>query len=490
MSTFPNIYTNLSNRVKLTLILIFLTSFNYSIRFYSFDRSVMDWDESTYILAGQALHENNYKLYTDIIDVKPVGIFLIYYLNSYLFDDLILGSRVLGWLFVSFTSFIIGLVAAKIYNLKIFYSMIPGIIFSSLMAFCFPGSFNENFYGLDINSEHYFMLFSTLSIFIILKSQNKTGLFLSGSCLGFAFIIKYVVIAQLFILFIIIFYNSKGSDIKALNKIGRDFLKLFVSFCLPVVIVIIYFSINHRLEELIHSTFTIPSNYRSDISIEKYYDYFRRYLIRIWPLVILSLASFIYIIRSNKYKTGYLLSFIWLFASILGILLPGRTFFHYTYQLAPAVTLLSFPIIERAEKLSSNFKYLFIILFILGTWKISNNKYLKIFKPEDEVRVVATELSDIMMEQDILFIDNTYHIIYMLTEKIPPTPYFHPSNIYVNFEKYFIDRDEEYYKIFEVKKPNYVLILGEPSSSIIKKYLQKYSLIKTVNEKYNIYQLH
>ena len=214
MSTFPNIYTNLSNRVKLTLILIFLTSFNYSIRFYSFVRCVMDWDESTYILAGQALHENNYKLYTDIIDVKPVGIFLIYYLNSYLFDDLILGSRVLGWLFVSFTSFIIGLVAAKIYNLKIFYSMIPGIIFSSLMAFCFPGSFNENFYGLDINSEHYFMLFSTLSIFIILKSQNKTGLFLSGSCLGFAFIIKYVVIAQLFILFIIIFYNSKGSDIK------------------------------------------------------------------------------------------------------------------------------------------------------------------------------------------------------------------------------------------------------------------------------------
>ena len=106
------------------------------------------------------------------------------------------------------------------------------------------------------------------------------------------------------------------------------------------------------------------------------------------------------------------------------------------------------------------------------------------------MRVVATELSDIMMEQDILFIDNTYHIIYMLTEKIPPTPYFHPSNINVNFEKYFIDRDEEYYKIFEVKKPNYVLILGEPSSSIIKKYLQKYSLIKTVNEKYNIYQLH
>ncbi len=490
MSTFSNIYTKLSKRVKLTLILIFLTSFNYSIRFYSFDKAVMDWDESTYILVGQALHENNYKLYTDIIDVKPVGIFLIYYLNSYLFDDLIFGSRVLGWLFVSVTSFLIGLVATKIYHLKVVYSIIPGIIFSLLMAFCFPGSFNENFYGLDINSEHYFMLFATLSTFILLQARNNFGLFLSGFCLGFAFIIKYVVISHLMILFIIIYYNSKGSDENSLIKIGKDFLKLFVSFCLPILFVIIYFSINHRLEELMHITFTIPSNYRSDIPIEKYYDYFKRYLIRIWPVVMLSLASFIYIIKSNKFVTGYVISFIWLFASILGVLLPGRTFFHYTYQMAPAFTLLSTPIIERTEKLSSNFKYLLIILFILSTWIISNNKYIMIFKPEDEVRAVASELSDLMTKEDILFIDNTYHIIYLLTEKFPPTPYFHPSNIYLNYEKYSIERYEEYYKIFELNKPNYVLVLGEPSSNIINKYLQKYSLIKTINGKYNIYHYH
>ena len=463
---------------------------NYLIRSYSFDRAVLDWDESTYILSGKALHEHHYKLYSDIIDVKPVGIFIIYYFNSILFDDLIYGSRLLGWLAVSLTSLVISLISYKIYIPKISLSIIAGTIFSLLMAFCFPGSFNENFYGLDVNAEHYFMLFSTLSIFILLQSRNKTGLFLSGFCLGFAFIIKYVVITHLMILFIIIFYYSKGLDENSLIKIGRDFLKLFVSFCLPIVFVIIYFSINHRLEELIHITFTIPSNYRSDIPIEKYYDYFKRYLIRIWPVVILSLASFIYIIRSNKFTIGYALSSIWLFASILGVLLPGRTFFHYTYQLAPAVTLLSIPIIERAEKIPSNFKYLFIILFILTTWKISNNKYLKIFKPEDEVRVVATEISDLMIEEDILFIDNTYHIIYLLTGKIPPTPYFQPSNIYANFEKYFIDLDEEYYKIFEVKKPNYVLVFGEPSSNTIKKYLQKYSLIKTINGKYNIYHLH
>ena len=29
-----------------------------------------------------------------------------------------------------------------------------------------------------------------------------------------------------------------------------------------------------------------------------------------------------------------------------------------------------------------------------------------------------------------------------------------------------------------MKKPNYVLVLGEPSSNIIKKYLEKYSLLK------------
>ena len=471
-------------------LFIFFLIINYLIRSYSFDRAVLDWDESTYILSGKALHENHYKLYSDIIDVKPVGIFIIYYFNSILFDDLIYGSRLFGWLAVSLTSLIISLISYKIYFSKISFSIISGTIFSLMMTFCFPGSFNENFYGLDVNAEHYFMLFSTLSIFILLQYRNNIGLFLSGFCLGFAFIIKYVVIFHLMILFIIIYYNSKGSDENSFIKAGGDFLKLFVSFCLPIVFVIIYFSVNHRLEELIHITFTIPSNYRSDIPGEKYYDYFKRYLIRIWPVVMLSLASFIYIIKRNKFINGYVISFIWLFASILGVLLPGRTFFHYTYQMAPAVTLLSIPIIERTEKLSSNFKHLFIILVILSTWRISNSKYIKIFKPEDEVRAVASELSDLMTREDVLFIDNTYHIIYMLTDKLPPTPYFHPSNIYLNYEKYFIDRYEEYYKIFELKKPNYVLILGEPSSKIIKKYLQKYSLIKTINRKYNIYHLH
>ena len=470
-------------------LFIFFLIINYLIRSYSFDRAVLDWDESTYILAGKALHEHQYKLYSDIIDVKPVGIFIIYYFNSILFDDLIYGSRILGWLAVSLTSLVISLISYKIYIPKISFSIISGTIFSLLMTFCFPGSFNENFYGLDVNAEHYFILFSTLPIFILLQYHSKPGLFLSGFCLGFAFIIKYVVITHLMILFLIIYYNNKGSGESSLIIIGRDFVKLLISFCLPLVFVIIYYSINHRLEELIHITFSIPSNYRSDIPIEKYYDYFKRYLIRIWPVVILSLSSFIYILKNNKFKDSYLFSFIWLFTSILGVLLPGRTFFHYTYQLAPAVTLLSIPITESAEKLPSNFKYLFIILFILSTWKISNNKYLKIFKPEDEVRVVATELSDLMTEEDILFIDNTYHIIYLLTEKIPPTPYFQPSNIYANFDKYLIDRDEEYYKIFEVQKPNYVLVNGEPSSNTIKKYLQNYSLIKIVNGKYNIYHL-
>jgi hypothetical protein len=64
---------------------------------------VIDHDESTYILGGQTIYDGG-QLYKDVIDAKPPGIFIIYYLNTFLFNDLIFGSRVIGWIAVSLTA--------------------------------------------------------------------------------------------------------------------------------------------------------------------------------------------------------------------------------------------------------------------------------------------------------------------------------------------------------------------------------------------------
>ena len=59
--------------------IIFFLFLNLALRSYSFSLSVIDHDESTYILAGKTIYEGGL-LYKDVIDGKPPGIFIIYYL--------------------------------------------------------------------------------------------------------------------------------------------------------------------------------------------------------------------------------------------------------------------------------------------------------------------------------------------------------------------------------------------------------------------------
>ena len=58
-------------------VLFVLVALSVLLRFFSFFPSVMDHDESTYlVIANEMLHHKT--LYTDLIDIKPPGIFLLY----------------------------------------------------------------------------------------------------------------------------------------------------------------------------------------------------------------------------------------------------------------------------------------------------------------------------------------------------------------------------------------------------------------------------
>ena len=105
---------------------------NLALRSYSFSLSVIDHDESTYILEGQTIYEGG-QLYKDVIDAKPPGIFIIYYLNTFLFNDLIFGSRVMGWIAVSLTATLLCLFMKNLFNLRISDGLLTGIIFSMMM---------------------------------------------------------------------------------------------------------------------------------------------------------------------------------------------------------------------------------------------------------------------------------------------------------------------------------------------------------------------
>jgi hypothetical protein len=113
------------------------------------------------------------------------------------------------------------------------------------------------------------------------------------------------------------------------------------------------------------------------------------------------------------------------------------------------------------------------------------------FNVPDKNRIIASELSGLLDDTDLLHIDivANHHIIYYLVGKRPLTPYYHPPILIDNLKHFQFDIENEYQNIFN-KKPKYVLVKSKPTSEIINKYLKKdYSIEKNFYNNYHIYKI-
>lgn len=85
------------------ILLTFLTV-SVLLRLFSFFPSVLDHDESTYLIIGREILQGK-ELYTDVTDTKPAGIFLFYAALEFLFGGSIFMKRFVFELVVGFTAF-------------------------------------------------------------------------------------------------------------------------------------------------------------------------------------------------------------------------------------------------------------------------------------------------------------------------------------------------------------------------------------------------
>ncbi len=77
------------------LMLLILALGVICIRLPFFDYSVLSADESVYLMIGAGMR-NGLTPYVDIVDRKPIGIFLIFGASDFLFKDPIIGVFIIG----------------------------------------------------------------------------------------------------------------------------------------------------------------------------------------------------------------------------------------------------------------------------------------------------------------------------------------------------------------------------------------------------------
>ena len=312
---------------------------NLALRSYSFSLSVIDHDESTYILGGKTIFEGG-QLYKDVIDAKPPGIFVIYYLNTFLFNDLIFGSRVMGWIAVSLIATLLCLFMKNLFNLRISDGIFTGIIFSMMMCYSFPGNINLTTYALDVNTEHFYILFLLISFLFIIRKKSLLDFGIAGFCFGIAFNISYAVFPHLIALSI---FSINFNEIKQLRNISNNIKRLLIlwgSFLIPFLSIGLYFFIQNRFNEYSFIAFDMTNNYLFDYSLIKLFQFFKFYFIRIWPVVILLIISSFIMLKKNDYRSKYVNILIWLSVSFITPLFVGQSL-HYTYPLALPISVAS-----------------------------------------------------------------------------------------------------------------------------------------------------
>jgi 4-amino-4-deoxy-L-arabinose transferase-like glycosyltransferase len=253
-------------RMKLQLpgknLLFFFIVISTLLRLFSFFPSVLDHDESTYMIIGRDIL-NGKSLYTDVTDTKPVGIFLFYAFLEFLFGGSIFMKRLVFAIIVGITAYLISKASKKMFdnNKVAFASGLIYIIYTSTWTL----------HGRSPNTELLFNL-TTISTLLLFLNGGKFNFFLGGLVTGLGFIIKYLVLFDLaaFMLFFFIVDIINNREIIRKASFWMRYILAGTGFLIPFGLVNLWFWLSGKYDAFYFITFELPSNYGSNPSMKRY----------------------------------------------------------------------------------------------------------------------------------------------------------------------------------------------------------------------------
>lgn len=487
MNKNRSLFSNLDNIQSYQVLILFYT-LAFILRFFSFFPSMIDHDESTYLVIAKEILKGKV-LYVDVTDIKSVGIFYIIAGFIKIFGDSI-------FVFRAFGAFVIALTSFFLYTLKLRIGHTKSVgIATGMIYIIFLSVWTQ--YGGAINTEHFFNLFTAFSILILFSAKSNFRYPLAGFILGLGFLIKIVVVFDFAAVFLFLIVSDIIGKKLKLNKLIWYFIS-GISFFIPFGIVSLSYHLNGHFNEFYYINFEAFGHYPRQDNLLKSVEWITAFFARFLPL---SVFFFWALFSRQKFKNliirEKLFSWIWFLFCLISVLLPGKRFSHYLIQLMLPVSFVAGNIFHPVFKKPAILQILFtrkIGYPILGIFIIINVILQKkdYFNKPDCPRLAADYLEKIIERNDIVYTCSALHIIYYLLDVSPPTKYVHPSLLFV--EEHYLTLDID--PIAELKKilaqnPKFIITQKKIPTRIINEYLEnEYTLIKTIGEcKVSIYQL-
>lgn len=450
------------------------------LRVFSFFPSVINHDESTYIVIADALLKGQ-TYWEDVIDIKPIGIFLLYAAFLKIGAGSIFCLRLFTALWVAGTAYFLYR-AAKALNPDENAARASGVMYVFMCSLF-------TFYGVSPNTELYYALFNTLALWLILAFPRQFwAALLAGLCLGLGFIIKYTVAFDALALGLMLgylYWMEKGSWSQYLRQ---GFLMVLAFLLVPLSVYAVYRS--WGLETVfLHYTFGVGGAYPAELSVSNRALFLLDFLLRFLPIT-LAFGWGIYW-RAKP----WVLAIIWALCVLLAINVQGKPFGHYFIQMMLPVAWLAGTFYERdlpkPRWIAPLFRLrngaIFLSLLFLVNLFLQKKDYLD--KP-DHARETANYLRPRLLPDDRIYLGNYHQIVYHLLGQESPTPYVHRSLIWEKRHRAVlrISLHEELAKIQKIN-PRFVVFQPElPDEPAAKVFLARYRELKKIRDKAVVYE--
>jgi len=467
-----------------------LTGLAFMMRIFSFFPSVIDHDETTYILIADALRQGQVYL-RDVIDTKPIGIFVLFAIFQTLFGKTIVVIRIITTVWIALTGWMLYLAHRQFLGGTSIQGYNPAPVASGIIYVFITSFFTA--YGVSPNTELFFNLFTVTALFLMLRYKQAAWYFLAGLLLGTGFMIKYVVLFDAMALGLFFVWRQVTVG-KAWSFWLIRCILMGAGFLIPFLTAWVYYRQLGLEDTFWFFSFELNSRYFIDPPRHASLIYVLESLLRFFPVTI----WFLFCLWKWRITGPSLpvLGLLWGVFVMIIILIPGRLFPHYFIQFMLPLSLLAGGFFDvrhspgRAlswmRKTSIGYPLLFLIILI-------NLVYQKkgYYDKKDYPREIASYLNTRLQPGDILYTGEYHPVIYLLTGTSSPTPYIHRSLIWAPKNSYAlkIDQAEELNKIMQ-QNPRFIL-MNYPLTEVNPLYhdLQKsYSLAKTFGQKVTVYE--
>lgn len=521
------------------------------LRFWTLFVSVLDKDESIYILGADSLLNGNLP-YTKIWDNKPPGIFILFSLAMLMFDNSIVSIRILSILATTLTSYFLYRIGANFDENK---GDKIGLLAGGLYAI-----FSLHNDGAAANAEIFFAPFVTVGFLLLFQNRKFSNIkvFLIGIILGIGMQIKYLVIMDTLALVLLgtWFGNEgriRGRDglIKNFQTAFKFYLILGIGLILPAIIIASIYQFYGYFDEYIYGTLSANSKYVAmlDFSWSDLLSRLKKQVlgnILLWLCLFFSPIYFFVFARGKfKQERNLIYLLLWFCCAFLAVLLSKRFYNHYFLQLLPPLCLISGYIIIKLvylipQKSANKHQYLEAIepkktipktpkLALINNQKLSTiispslakiilsliliypfaqagyNKFNKNWEFiyyryiqkmdtwDDREALIAKYLRQRIKSTDYIYVVNYEPIIYYLVPTKIPTKYAFPSHLTAMYQILPTDNLKELDNIM-AKNPSYILVAEKDNISpeyrnALNQYLETNSFLETTIQNVKLYRM-